>query len=56
MFLATGEWWFANILFGAVFVVAGIGIVGIGWWVMRGERLNRELEEAQATHPHAEGH
>lgn len=56
MFLATGEWWVANILFGAAFVVAGIGIVGIGWWVVRGDRLNRELEESQSTHSQPEGH
>ena len=52
MFLATGEWWVSNLLFGAAFVVAGVGVVGIGWWVLRGDRLNRvasgELEETGA--------
>ncbi len=47
MFLDAGEWWFANLLFGAAFLVAGIGIVGIAVYVLRGDRLNRELEEGE---------
>lgn len=42
IYLNSGEWWTANLLFGVVFIVASIGIVGIGWFVLRGDRLNRE--------------
>ena len=39
--LETGEWWHSNIFFGAVFLVAGIIIAGLAWYVLRGDRLNR---------------
>ena len=43
MIYLAGEWWYANLLFGVTFIVAGVGIVGLGWWVLRGDRLNRDL-------------
>jgi hypothetical protein len=57
----AGEWWTANIGFGLVLLVAGLGCVGLGWWVIRGDRLNRareiaELEEAARAEGHAEEH
>jgi hypothetical protein len=57
-----GEWPFANLLFGTVFLVAALGVAGIGYWVVRSDRLNRvgeEIEpadagdhEAPAAEPH----
>jgi hypothetical protein len=56
----AGEWWTANIGFGLVLLIAGIGCVLLGWWVVRGDRLNRaretaELEEAARAEGHSEG-
>lgn len=44
-----GEWPFANLLFGTVFLVATLGVAGIGYWVMRSDRLNRVGEEIEAA-------
>lgn len=43
----AGEWVPANILMGATFLVAGIGVTALGIWVVRGDRINRDFE-AQA--------
>ena len=56
-----GEWVPANLGFGAVFLIAALGCVGLGWWVVRGDRINRaremaELEEAARAEGHAEEH
>lgn len=37
----VGEWVTSNLLFTASFLVAGMGILGIGAWVLRADRLNR---------------
>ena len=42
-----GEWWSANLLFGIVFLAAAFGVAGIGFWVIRHDRLNRVGEEAE---------
>jgi Tfp pilus assembly protein PilO len=39
-----GEWPLANILLGVAFLVAALGVVGLGWWVMRADHLNRRFE------------
>jgi hypothetical protein len=44
-----------------VFLIAALGCVGLGWWVIRGDRLNRaremaELEEAARAEGQAEEH
>lgn len=36
-----GEWWQSNVLFGAVYVLVAVGIFGLAWYVLRGDRLNR---------------
>jgi hypothetical protein len=36
-----GEWWQSNVLFGGVFLVVAVGIFGLAWYVIRGDRLNR---------------
>jgi hypothetical protein len=42
--LLIGEWPMANILLGVAFLVAALGVVGLGWWVMRADHLNRRFE------------
>jgi len=53
-FLA-GEWVPAWLAMSITFLVAGLGVVGLGFWVLRGDRRNREAEEAaeraSATEP-----
>jgi hypothetical protein len=31
------------------FVVALLGVVGLGWWVLRGDALNRKAEESMQS-------
>jgi hypothetical protein len=45
VFLA-GEWVPAWLAMSVTFLVASLGVVGLGWWVLRGDRLNRAAEEA----------
>jgi len=42
-----GEWPFANLFFGFAFLAAAFGVAGIGYWVVRSDRLNRVGEEAE---------
>ena len=44
MFTNYGEWAGANLLFGIVFLAAALGVAGIGYWVVRADRLNRADE------------
>lgn len=50
MFLA-GEWVPAWLAMSATFLVAALGVVGLGWWVLRGDRINREAEESVESAP-----
>jgi hypothetical protein len=57
----AGEWVTANLGFGTVFLIAAIGCVALGWWVVRGDRRNRsremaDLEEAARAEGHSEEH
>lgn len=45
MFLA-GEWVPAWLAMSVTFLVASLGVAGLGWWVLRGDKLNRAAEEA----------
>jgi hypothetical protein len=45
VFLA-GEWVPAWLALSVTFLVASLGVVGLGWWVLRGDKLNRAAEEA----------
>lgn len=45
VFLA-GEWVPAWLAMSVTFLVAGVGVAGLGWWVLRGDRRNRAAEEA----------
>jgi hypothetical protein len=45
VFLA-GEWVPAWLAMSITFLVAALGVVGLGWWVLRGDARNRAGEEA----------
>jgi hypothetical protein len=37
-----GEWWQANLMMGGAFIVAAVGVAALGWWVLRGDGINRQ--------------
>jgi ABC-type proline/glycine betaine transport system permease subunit len=48
----SGEWVNAWLLMSLAFLVAVIGVTGLGYWVLRGEARNRAADEAlEATEP-----
>jgi hypothetical protein len=56
--LAGGEWVAAWLAMSITFLVASLGVVGLGWWVLRGDARNRKGEdvaEALSTE-HEEAH
>ena len=44
MILLAGEWVPAWLYMSITFLVASLGVVGLGWWVLRGDARNREAE------------
>lgn len=55
----AGEWVPAWLYMSLTFLVASLGVVGLGWWVLRGDARNRaaESEPESAAHPdHPEPH
>jgi hypothetical protein len=54
MYLA-GEWVNAWLLMSITFLVAGGGVVGLGWWVLRGDARNRAAEAILEAPPEPEG-
>jgi hypothetical protein len=44
MRLLAGEWVGAWLEMSLTFLVAGIGVAGLGWWVLRGDARNRKTE------------
>ena len=58
MYLA-GEWVGAWLFMSLTFLVAALGVVGLGWWVLRGDARNRASEGVLESPPeagHPEGH
>lgn len=58
MYLA-GEWVNAWLFMSLTFLVAATGVVGLGWWVLRGDARNRAAEnvlESQSEPEHSEAH
>lgn len=47
----AGEWVYASLFMGLAFLVAALGVVGLGWYVMRGDSLNRRLERPSTEEP-----
>jgi hypothetical protein len=41
-----GEWVPAWLWMSMTFLVAALGVAGLGWWVLRGDARNRRAEEA----------
>jgi len=48
-----GEWIPASLGLGLAFLVATVGVIGLGWWVLRGEAINRRLEGESREEPPA---
>ncbi|MDQ6720256.1 MAG: hypothetical protein M3003_05605 [Candidatus Dormibacteraeota bacterium] len=44
MILLAGEWVGAGLGLSISFLVASLGVVGLGWWVLRGDARNRAAE------------
>jgi hypothetical protein len=55
MWLA-GEWVPAWLWFTLAFLVAVLGVTGLGFWVLRGDALNRRTEEASLETESPSGH
>jgi len=45
----AGEWVPAWLWMSMTFLVATLGVVGLGWWVLRGDARNRAAEESLET-------
>ncbi len=46
MVYLAGEWVPAWLGMSITFLVAGLGVVGLGWWVLRSEARNRAADDA----------
>jgi len=47
--LLVGEWVPAWLWMSMTFLVATLGVVGLGWWVLRGDARNRKAEESMQS-------
>ena len=59
MIYLAGEWVSAWLAMSITFLVASLGVVGLGWWVLRGDARNRAAEDAAdaaTTADHQEAH
>jgi hypothetical protein len=45
--LLVGEWVPAWLGMSVTFLVAALGVVGLGWWVLRKDKMNRAAQEAE---------
>jgi hypothetical protein len=52
----AGEWIPAWLAFTITFAVALLGVAGLGWWVLRGDAINRAAEEVDEAESHDAGH
>jgi hypothetical protein len=50
----AGEWVPAWLFMSMTFLVATLGVAGLGWWVLRGDSRNRAAEEMEPES--TEGH
>jgi len=53
MYLA-GEWVDAWLFMSITFLVAAGGVIGLGWWVLRGDARNRAAEGVLESPPESE--
>ena len=57
LLVTGGEWVPAWLFMSITFLVASLGVVGLGWWVLRGDARNRAAEtEVEKTEPKQSGH
>ena len=42
----AGEWVPAWLLMSVTFLVATLGVAGLGWWVLRGDARNRATQDS----------
>jgi hypothetical protein len=55
--LLAGEWVPAWLYMSITFLVASLGVIGLGWWVLRGDARNRAAEaELEKTEQPKTGH
>ena len=47
----AGEWVPAWLWFTLAFLVAVLGVTGLGYWVLRGDAINRATEESETSAP-----
>jgi hypothetical protein len=43
----VGEWVPAWLGLSVTFLVAALGVAGLGWWVLRKDKMNRAAQEAE---------
>ncbi len=51
-----GEWGTAWGFMSLAFLFATAGVVGLGWWVMKGDHLNRRFDDQAASDEPADRH
>lgn len=56
MVFLAGEWVNAWLFMSVTFLVAALGVAGLGYWVLRGDARNRAAEGAAETESSAEHH
>ena len=54
--LLVGEWVPAWLWMSMTFLVASLGVAGLGWWVLRGDAMNRKAEESMQPESRSEHH
>ena len=54
MVILAGEWVPAWLAMSLTFLVALLGVAGLGWWVLRGDARNRKSEEIGEVEPHVD--
>jgi hypothetical protein len=56
LIVLAGEWVPAWLALTITFAVALLGVAGLGWWVLRGDALNRASEDIDEAEPHDAHH
>ncbi len=56
MVFLAGEWVPAWLWMSVTFLIATLGVAGLGWWVLRGDARNRAAEEAVEGEAASEHH
>jgi hypothetical protein len=49
----VGDWYQANLMMGGAFIVAAVGVTVLGWWVLRGDSINRHETPGAEEEPPA---